>query len=70
MTEDSSSRTAAASPEDTARGLDSLLDRFDKLWRDGTPPPIGEFAPESHPQRDRLLFELALIDLEYRLKAG
>lgn len=70
MTEDSSSRTSAASPEDTARGLDSLLDRFDQLWRDGTPPPVGDFAPDSHPQRDQLLFELALIDLEYRLKAG
>lgn len=71
MPEDASSRTSsAASSEDTARGLDSLLDRFDELWRQDTPTSIAEFAPHDHPQRDSLLFELALIDLEYRLKRG
>jgi len=71
MPEESSSLNspAAASPDETTRGLESLLDRFDGLWRDGSPPPIGQFAPAVHPQRDRLLLELSLIDLEYRLKA-
>ena len=71
MTDESSSPifSAASSPDETARGLESLLDRFDALWQDGTPPPIRQFAPAVHPQRDRLLLELSLIDLEYRLKA-
>ena len=71
MTDKSSSPMfpAASSPDETVRGLESLLDRFDALWQEGTPPPISQFAPVAHPQRNRLLLELSLIDLEYRIKA-
>jgi serine/threonine-protein kinase len=48
-----------------------LLDWFETGWQQGNPPPLAEVlarAPEA--VRPRLALELALIDLEWRLKAG
>jgi tetratricopeptide (TPR) repeat protein len=52
----------------------SALDRFDETWRRGERPDLAAYLPPEDPARpaERLeaLYELAHIDLEYRLKAG
>src|SRR5262249_37943402 len=43
---------------------------FDRAWAAGTPPEIAAFVPPAGPARSAMLLELALIDLERRLKLG
>ncbi|MCA9214246.1 MAG: protein kinase [Planctomycetales bacterium] len=52
--------------------LDTRLERFDSSWRKGNPPQIEHFMrPDGsecwdQKQREELLIELVMIDLEYR----
>jgi serine/threonine-protein kinase len=64
---------AAALPDDPlsrAQWLEreQLLDRFEAAWRDGRRPDVDEFWGANSDLH--ILAELALTDLEYRLKEG
>jgi hypothetical protein len=52
------------------RDVESLLNRFEVAWQEGTPPALEEFVPAvlgaDRPARPELLHELVKIDLEYR----
>jgi tRNA A-37 threonylcarbamoyl transferase component Bud32 len=52
----------AEGPED----LDRLLDRFERAWQKGVVPAIEEFVPAGIARGRQLLFELVMVDLEYR----
>jgi predicted ATPase/predicted Ser/Thr protein kinase len=43
---------------------------FEKAWRQGSTPAIGDFLCASGPVRNALLVELVSIDLEFRLQRG
>jgi hypothetical protein len=49
-----------------APALDRLLDRFDRAWQRGAPPPLADFLPAGARGRRQALHELIKIDLEYR----
>jgi serine/threonine protein kinase len=57
-------------PAEVSERLDRLLDRFEAAWRSGGRPSLREYLAEAVAERRVLLRELALIDLEHRLKAG
>ena len=58
-------------PGGVFREIDPICDAFEQLWRNGQPPQISRFLPESEPQlREILIRELLLIDLEYRTQLG
>jgi WD40 repeat protein len=50
--------------------IDRILDRFEAAWQRGGQPSLDAYLAEAHAERRLLLRELALLDLEYRLKAG
>ena len=63
------------SPASDERGVDSTalegaIRRFESAWRAGTRPAIDDFLSTPPESRDRLILELTLIDLEFRIKAG
>lgn len=51
-----------------SRMLESVYDRFESAWQRGEEPDIEEFAAElkDDSRRQQVLYELVLIDLEYR----
>ena len=50
--------------------LDTILERFEAAWAEGTPPDIDYFLREAGALRLPMLRELVQIDLERRLKNG
>src|SRR5437868_9433629 len=50
--------------------LEDAVDRFEQAWQAGTRPTIADYCPPGSADREALILELALIDIEYRLKAG
>jgi len=57
----------ARRPEPSA-DPDQVLERFEEVWRRGTPPRIVDFMPSGGGRP--LLEDLIKIDLEYRWKTG
>ncbi len=53
-----------------AREVDALCDRFEKALYRGEPAHLAAWLPLTEPLRGAALFELARIELEYRLRAG
>lgn len=49
--------------------LEDALARFEADWDPKSPPRIEKYLPAAGPLRGRLICELALIDLEFHLKA-
>ncbi len=64
------STNADVTASDRATSLGAILYRFEAAWSSGTPPDIGDYLGNDKKQRNRLLKELVLIDMEYRLDAG
>jgi serine/threonine-protein kinase len=60
----------SSSPTGLTQGLEQLYERFEQAWHAGERPAIADFLPPTEPARARALVELALIDLECRLKGG
>src|SRR5271170_4358664 len=50
------------------RDANQTLERFEEVWRTGTPPRIADFMPRGGDRQ--LLEDLIKIDLEYRWKTG
>src|SRR4051812_15386482 len=53
-----------------AVSLPDILERFERAWRPETPPLVEDFLPKDTATPPAVLLELALTDLELRLKAG
>ncbi|HEX7379347.1 MAG TPA: serine/threonine-protein kinase [Pirellulales bacterium] len=57
-----------------AETLDSLIDRLEGGWRSGCPPQIEDLSADvaslTLSERAMVLRELALVDMEFRLRAG
>lgn len=47
--------------------LEDCVRRFEDAWQEAIPPDLDDYLPPEAPERGRLLLELVLIDLEYRL---
>lgn len=58
------------SPGEGWSALTSAVRRFEDAWRQGPRPAIDDYLPAASGLRDRLLVELAHLELELRLKAG
>ena len=50
--------------------LEQIVERFERAWRDGTPPTIADYLPAQERLRAALLLELAVTDIEWRLRRG
>src|ERR1051325_4754999 len=50
--------------------LDRILEQFEDAWRNGERPDLALFLKALYADRDTLLLELLLTDLELRLRAG
>src|SRR6516165_5705245 len=50
--------------------IEQLLDQFEEAWKSGQPPAIEGYLNVEQTERFTLLIELALLDLECRLRAG
>jgi WD40 repeat protein/tRNA A-37 threonylcarbamoyl transferase component Bud32 len=53
-----------------AERLRPFVNRFEDAWQGGQPPDLTSFLPKEPGLRSLVLRELALIDLECRLKSG
>jgi serine/threonine protein kinase len=56
-------------PADASARLEEVVERFERAWREGPRPDLGQFLPDDGPLRRAALVELAHVDLERRLKA-
>src|SRR5262245_53701414 len=50
--------------------ISGILERFESAWQGGGRPVIEDYLPSDAALRDAVLSELALVDLERRLRAG
>jgi serine/threonine protein kinase/tetratricopeptide (TPR) repeat protein len=50
--------------------LETAVEEFESAWENGRRPDLDDFLPADGPLRQALAVELALADLEYRLRAG
>ncbi|MDB5337402.1 MAG: tetratricopeptide repeat protein [Planctomycetaceae bacterium] len=51
--------------------IDEFVEVYDRAWRTGTVPVLGEFLPErDHPMYSEVLCELVRVDLELRWRQG
>ena len=57
-------------PVETLERIDPYVNRFEKAWQSGTPPPIDDFLPKGGPDRLAVLKELVMVDMERRRQAG
>ena len=58
------------SPGEGWSALKRVVRRFEDAWHQGPRPAIDDYLPAAGGLRDRLLVELAHLELELRLKAG
>ena len=49
---------------------EEIISRFEDAWRSGRSPSIDDYLAGEGEERQKVLEELAHIDLEYRIKAG
>src|SRR5262245_31717533 len=57
-------------PDEIPAEFEDIIRRFEKAWQGGGRPDIARYAPESLPDRARLLLELVHVDLDLRTRAG
>jgi WD40 repeat protein/tRNA A-37 threonylcarbamoyl transferase component Bud32 len=50
--------------------LERRVHAFEQAWQRGERPPLEAQLPDDAAERSAVLVELAMVDLEYRLKAG
>jgi serine/threonine protein kinase len=55
---------------DSRTSLERAINRFEDAWQHGQTPSVDTYLLDCPEHHDRLLRELVLIDLEYRLKQG
>lgn len=47
-----------------------LIESFEQAWIQGELPRIEDYLPDKEPDRSQVFFEIAHIDLEFRVKSG
>jgi eukaryotic-like serine/threonine-protein kinase len=57
-------------PHSRGSTVDKLLRAFETAWRTESPPRLDDFLPKDGSERQAVLPELVLLDLEFRLKRG
>jgi serine/threonine protein kinase len=61
---------AGRHPGDEQNLVEEIVDRFESAWQRGPRPNIDDYLPKDQASRSAVLPELALVELELRLKAG
>src|SRR5262245_39119976 len=57
-------------PLDALERIDRACTRFERAWRSGSPPDLGDYLAGTGDERVVLFCELLKVELEYRLKRG
>jgi hypothetical protein len=70
MSSTSPPRTSPHDNPETPPDFETLIRRFEDLWQEGQRPAIEDFLCHDGAERQRVLVELAHVELELRLKAG
>ena len=62
---------ASPSNRPQSTSIEPIILAFEQAWRAASPPPMNDFLSECDPEfKGRLVYELALIDMEYRWRAS